>query len=293
MPTTLRPEVAARTRDALGETPVWLAAQARLMWIDISRGRIQWLDPTRGDVQVMDVGQKIGAIAPTSSDALLGVLQHEFVLIDRAGNLSPLTAVETDVPGNQMNDGKCDSRGRFWSGSWTVDMSSASAALYRLNADRTVDVVHRPVTCSNGIGWSPDDRLMYYIDSATYRVDVFDYDADSGGIRGRPPLVEIPESVGMPDGLTVDADGCVWVGLWGGSAVHRYDPRGRLDMVVEVPTANATCCAFGGGDLRDLYITTAAEDLDEAALAAQPEAGSLFVCRPGPAGLLPHEFLGR
>lgn len=289
MPATLRPDVAVHGRDLLGEGPVWLAAEARLLWIDISGRRIRWLDPRSGQVEVLDVGEKIGAAAPAAGGGLVAALPHEFVRIDAGGHRTVLATVETDLPGNQMNDGKCDSRGRFWAGSWTLDYTPAGA-LYRLNADRTIDRMLEPVTCSNGIGWSPDDRLMYYIDSTTYRVDVFDYDAAPGDIRGRRPFVEIPEATGMPDGLTVDADGCVWVALWGGSALHRYDPKGRLDVVVELPTANVTSCTFGGGDLRDLYITTAREDLDEAALAAQPEAGSLFVCRPGPGGVLPNAY---
>jgi sugar lactone lactonase YvrE len=222
----------------------------------------------------------------------VAALTHEFALIDHEGRQTKLADVEQDRPGNRMNDGKCDSRGRFWAGSWTIDLTP-DGALYRLDTDGTVSRLLEPVTCSNGIGWSPDDSLMYYIDSTTYRVDVFDYDSDSGAIAGRRPLVEIPELHGMPDGLTVDADGCIWVCLWGGSAIRRYDPAGRLDMVISLPTANVTSCTFGGRDLGDLYITSAREDLDERALAAQPEAGSLFVCRPGPTGLQPNAFAAR
>jgi sugar lactone lactonase YvrE len=283
--------VAVRSGDLLGECPVWLAGENRLMWVDGSGRRIQWLDPSTGAVERMDLDREVGSVAPAASGGIVAALRHDFVLIDRAHIVTVVANVESGLPGNRMNDGKCDSRGRFWAGSWTLDMTRA-ASLYRLNADFSVDMMLEPVTCSNGLGWSPDDRLMYYVDSTTYRVDTFDFDAGSGEIRARRPLVEILESAGMPDGLTVDADGCVWLCLWGGSAVHRYDPRGRLDMVLELPTANVTSCTFGGDDLRDLYITTAREDLDEHALATQPEAGSLFVCRPGPAGLVPNEFAG-
>ncbi|HZQ49883.1 MAG TPA: SMP-30/gluconolactonase/LRE family protein [Candidatus Dormibacteraeota bacterium] len=291
MPTAIRPEIAVRGRDVLGECPVWFAADGALRWIDSTAGRVHALDPSTARVESIDVGQTIGSIAPTARGGVVAATGGGFSLIDRDGHTTLLAEVERDMPGNRMNDGKCDSRGRYWAGSWTVDLTP-QAALYRLNTDHSVDVIRRPVTCSNGIGWSPDDRLMYYVDSTTYRVDVYDYDPESGGIRARPPLVEIAEATGMPDGLAVDADGCVWLCLWGGSAVHRYDPHGRLDTVVELPAANVTCCAFGGADLRDLYITTAREDLDEAALAAQPDAGSLFVCRPGVSGLTPNAFAG-
>jgi sugar lactone lactonase YvrE len=287
----IRPEVAVQGRDLLGECPVWLAGESRLMWVDGSGRRIQWLDTSTGAVERMELDREVGSVAPASGGSIVAALRHDFAMIDRSHALTVVAGVERDLPGNRMNDGKCDSRGRFWAGSWTLDLSPA-ASLYRLNADFSVEVMRAPVTCSNGLGWSPDDRLMYYIDSTTYRVDVFDYDADSGDIRERPPLVELAESTGMPDGLTVDADGCLWVCLWGGSAVHRYDPKGRLDMVLELPTANVTSCTFGGEDLRDLYITTAREDLDEQALAAQPEAGSLFVCRPGAVGTPANAFAG-
>ncbi len=278
-----------RGGDLLGECPVWISGEGRLVWVDGRAGRIQWLDPSTGRVERIDVGQTIGSVAPATDGRVIAALAHDFALVDRAGNQSVLASVEKDKPGNRMNDGKCDSRGRFWAGSWTVDLR-ADSALYRLGPASKLEVVLEPVTCSNGIGWSPDDRLMYYIDSTTYRVDVFDYDAETGEFRNRRALVEVPESTGMPDGLAVDADGCLWMGLWGGSAVHRYDPGGRLDVVVEVPTANATSCTFGGSDLRDLYITTAREDLDAASLETQPDAGSLFVCRPGATGLPANAF---
>jgi sugar lactone lactonase YvrE len=275
----------------LGECPIWLADEQKLMWIDGTAGRIQTLDPSTGQVTGIDVGKTVGSIAPAASGSVIAALTHEFTLFDQSGRPTLLATVEKDLTGNRMNDGKCDSRGRFWAGSWTIDLTP-KAALYRLDADSNVDVLLEPVTCSNGIGWSPDDRLMYYVDSTTSRVDVFDFDAESGDITRRRAFVEIPESTGMPDGLTVDADGCVWLCLWGGSAVHRYDPNGRLDIVLELPTANVTSCTFGGRDLRDLYITSAREDLDDAALASQPEAGSVFVCRPGPTGLEPNAFAG-
>jgi sugar lactone lactonase YvrE len=271
---------------------VWLAADRKLMWVDGTGCRIEWLDPSTGIVDVLDVGRTIGAAAPALNGRFIGTLNHDFALIDPAGSITVLSTVEANLPDNRLNDGKCDSRGRFWAGSCAAGIAPSSGALYRLNTDLSLDVMVRPVNLSNGIGWSPDDRRMYYIDSTAYRVDMFDYDAEGGDISNRRTLVEIDKTAGMPDGLTVDADGCVWVGLWGGWAVHRYDSSGRLDAVVRLPAENVTSCTFGGSDLRDLYITTAREDLDSAALDRQPEAGSLFVCRPGPAGLPPCVFGG-
>ena len=168
----------------------------------------------------------------------------------------------------------------------------AAGSLYRLDRDGRVHSILPDVTISNGIDWSADAQTMYYVDSPTRRIDMFDFDLASGAISNRRMLVRIPKEHGIPDGLTVDVDGCVWVALWRGSAVHRYTPYGLLDAVVRVPTSCPTSCAFGGPDFRDLYITTAAMDLADHERAEQPLAGGLFVCRPGVAGRAPHRFKG-
>jgi sugar lactone lactonase YvrE len=157
-----------------------------------------------------------------------------------------------------MNDGACDRAGRFFAGTMAEDEATPAGALYRLDPDHVVTRLVAGVTVSNGIGWSPDERLMYYVDSPTRRVDVFDYDPATGAIEGRRPFASLPPGDAVPDGLTVDAEGGVWVALWGGSAVHRYDRAGRLDRVLEIPSVNVTSCAFGGAGLDQLYVTAAA-----------------------------------
>ncbi|WP_433257091.1 SMP-30/gluconolactonase/LRE family protein [Streptosporangium sp. CA-135522] len=167
--------------------------------------------------------------------------------------IAPVTAAER--PGNRMNDGACDRAGRFFAGTKAEDDAPGAGALYRLDSDRHCERVLDGVTISNGIAWSPDERLLYYVDTPTGRVDVFDYDPGDGRLGERRVFAEIPR--GLPDGITVDARGHVWVALWGGGALVRLRPDGRLDLTVEIPVANVTSCAFGGPDLDVLYVTTA------------------------------------
>ena len=187
----------------------------------------------------------------------------------------------------RMNEGGCDPDGRFYCGSMAYDQTPGAAALYRLDPDRTVRAVLAGVTVSNGLEWSPDGALAYYNDTATHRVDVFDYDTTTG-LTGRRPFVELPDD-GRPDGLTVDAQGGVWVALSGGGAVHRYTPEGVLDEVVELPTPKVTACTLGGPALDQLFVTTSREGL---APDEDPVAGSLFRARVDVPGRPVREFAG-
>jgi sugar lactone lactonase YvrE len=162
-------------------------------------------------------------------------------------------------------------------------------ALFRLDATGAVETMLTGVTISNGIAWSPDDTTMYYVDTTTRAIDVFDYDAETGAIAGRRRLVTIEQSAGEPDGLVVDAEGCIWVALWDGWAVRRYAPDSTLLATVEIPAARVTKPAFGGDDLADLYVTTASPDERD---DAQPHAGGIFRVRTGVRGLAPHAYAG-
>jgi sugar lactone lactonase YvrE len=165
-------------------------------------------------------------------------------------------------------------------------------SLYRLDANRGLTRVLTGVTISNGLGWSPDGRTMYYIDSATHRIDAFDFEPETGSVSGRRRLVELPEGWGLPDGMTVDEEGFLWVAFWGGSAVRRIAPDGQVALVVELPVSLVTSCAFGGDDLADLYVTSARTELSGTQLRQQPHAGALFRIRPDVRGLPDHPFAG-
>jgi sugar lactone lactonase YvrE len=271
-------------RAALGEGPCWEPAEGALYWTDIPAHQVHRL-AADGTHTAWDTGQPVGAIVPRDGGGMVLAAKDGFWAMDPgSGQLALLAPVEADVPGNRMNDGACDRAGRFFAGTMAEDESPGAGALYRLGPDHAVTQVLRNVSISNGIGWSLDESRMYYVDSLTLGIDVFDYDAASGAIGNRRVFAAAGGDGVVPDGLTVDADGCVWVALWGGGALVRYRPDGRLEQTLEVPAAHVTSCAFGGTDLATLYITT----------AAGPGAcsGGLFSCRPGTTGLPVSPFRG-
>jgi len=218
--------------------------------------------------------------------AVIGV-ERGFVLEDAEGTLTHLGELWSDN-NVRMNEGGCDPEGRFYCGSMAYDQRPGAGALYRLDPDGSVHVMLENVTISNGLEWSPDGSKAYYNDTPTQRIDVFDYDGESG-LTGRRTFAEIPAEAGGPDGLTVDAEGGVWVALYGGGAVRRYTPDGVLDEVIEVAADQVTACTFGGSGLDQLFITTSREDLKP---GEDPLAGSLFRSAVGVAGLPVREFVG-
>lgn len=277
----------------LGEGPIWDDRRARLVFVDILRHHVHEFDPRTRQARVVTMSVPVSAVGLASRGDWVAAGGTRFLRIDPdSGAETPLVEVETPERRTRMNDGAVDPAGRFWAGSMSLDGVEGQGTLYRFDADGVVRPVIAPVTTSNGPAWSPDGRLMYYVDTRTRRVDVLDFDVASGACTNRRPFAAFPDGPGRPDGVVVDRDGGVWVGLWLGFAVHRYAPDGTLDLVVPIPTACATKCAFGGDDLADLYVTTARGPLDAAARAAQPQAGGLFRVRPGVRGLPAARFRG-
>jgi len=278
----------------VGEGPVWDDSSGTLVWVDIMSQVVHRFDPATGQDRAIDVGQPVGAaVLRRDGKGLVLALRDGFGLLDYgSGQVQMVADVEADVSTNRMNDGKCDPSGRFWAGTmpFSPTRGSTAGALYRLDPDFRVSRMLGGVTLSNGLGWSPDGRLMYYIDSMTQGLDVFDFAPADGSIGNRRRLISISPDEGLPDGMTVDAEGGLWIALHGSGTLRRYTPDGRVDRVVRVPPAMVTCCAFGGPDLTDLYITTMSLGLSEADRRAQPLAGALFRCRPGLRGLPPHRF---
>jgi len=235
----------------------------------------------------------VGAAALTAAGDLVLAVRDGFARLDLdSGKVRAIADVEADLPDQRMNDGKCDPAGRFWAGTMALDKRPGAGALYRLDPDGRVHRILDGVSISNGLDWSDDGRLMYYVDTPTRSIDVFDFDVASGAIANRRALARVERGDGWPDGLTLDADGYIWVALWAGAAVRRYAPDGTLDRVVAVPTTYPTSCAFGGPDLQDLYVTTAATALTPEERLREPLAGGLFRCRPGVQGRPPHRFKG-
>jgi sugar lactone lactonase YvrE len=278
---------------ALGEGPVWDDRKQCLWWVDIMGKSVHRTNPADLHDDVYSAGQFVGSLALREKGGLVLALSEGFATFDPAdGRVELIAPVESGDASTRMNDGKVDPAGRFWAGTMGVDHRANAGTLYRLDTDRRVTPVLAPVTISNGLDWSLDGRTMYYIDTRTRRVDEFDFDVSTGEISNRRPFIEIPQSDGSPDGMTIDAEGYLWVALWNGWAVQRYAPDGTPDIRVDVPAAETSSCAFGGPDLDQLFITTAQEGFPAGGKADQPHAGSLFVCRPGPRGRAPFRYLG-
>ncbi|MFE9770591.1 SMP-30/gluconolactonase/LRE family protein [Streptomyces sp. NPDC005931] len=279
-------EVAVRAEAALGEGPTWDPQAGRLLWIDILGCRIHTYDPGTGRRTLRRTEQHVGAAKPRAGGGLVLNLRDGIRLLDPDGTFRWLH--RDPVPGRRANDAAVAPDGSLWAGTMRYDEAPGGGTLSRVTGDGTVEVALDDVAVSNGTGWSPDGRLMYYADTPTRRVDVLDHDPDSGRVTGRRTFAVVEDDAGFPDGLTVDADGCVWVALWEGGALRRYTPAGNLDRVVPLPVPRVTACAFGGGDLTDLYVTTARTGPS----APHPLAGSLLVIPGAGRGVAQPAFAG-
>jgi len=275
---------AVRAGAALGEGPTWDPVARELIWVDILGSRVHRFDPSSGRARESATHQHVGAAKPRAGGGLVVNLRDGVGLYDADDDFTWLH--HDPVPGRRGNDAAVAPDGCLWAGTMRYDETPGGGSLFRVAPDGTTDPVLDDVTVSNGIAWSPDHRLMYYVDTPTRRIDVFTY-AD-GAVRDRRPWVEIEPGAGWPDGITVDADGAVWVALWDGAAVRRHTPDGRLDRVVEVPVRRPTACAFGGRGLSDLYVTTARTGL----IDPHPLSGSLLVVADAGIGLAQRPFAG-
>ena len=269
-----------------GEGPVWSEGWGGLRWVDMLAGDVLSLGDD-GAVERTHVGQVAAALRPRSGGGAVIGVERGFAVEEPGGELTRLNELWSDE-GIRMNEGGCDPGGRFYCGSMAYDKRPGAGAVYRLDADRSVQVVLEGVTISNGLDWSPDGALAYYNDTETYRTDVFDY-ASGSGLTNRRPFAQVDPDDGRPDGLTVDAEGGVWVAMNGAGAVRRYSPAGALEEVVSVPAAKVTACTFGGADLDQLFVTTSRETLPP---DADPVAGSLCRASVGIRGQATREFAG-
>lgn len=273
----MRAEVAVHERAELGEGPTWDAATGRLIWVDILNSRVHTYDPGNGRRTVLATEQHVGAAKPRAGGGLVVNLRDGVGSYDADGTFAWL--VRDPVPGRRGNDAAVAPDGALWAGSMRDDEAEGGGTLRRVAPDGTATTVLDDVTVSNGTGWSPDGALMYYIDTPTCRIDVFDVEGPH--VTGRREFATVEPGAGYPDGLTVDADGCVWVAFWDGGQLRRYTPDGRLDRTVPLPVGRPTACAFGGPGLRDLYVTTARTGLTR----PHPLAGSLLVLPDAGQGL--------
>lgn len=292
----MNPEVVSSVKAILGEGPSWDAKKQILYWVDIKGGVIYAHRPGNNTDELVAKVDGVSCVVPRSNGGLALTHGHGYYGLDlTTKSLEQLSdQVDTGLA-TRFNDGKCDSAGRFWAGTMDGTEKNQIGSLYLLTKDRKLKKVFSQVTVSNGMGWSPDNTEMYYIDSPTRKVVAFDFSLQTGDISNRQTAVDFDKTnqPGVPDGMTVDAEGMIWVAHWGGARVTRWDPSaGRLLDTLEIPADHVTSCCFGGKNLDELYVTSAREDLDEENLKAKPMSGSLFLTHPGVRGLATNSYVG-
>lgn len=270
--------ITEQTRSLLGEGPAWWASESRLVSVDIPAGLVRKYDPVLGEESCVSIGGELSAVVPRRAGGVIAAVGRELRAYDSQGTLEQSWNVEEAKQNNRFNDCRADAHGRVWAGTMSKTRTVNDAALYLLDATGRLAPAIAPTTLSNGIGWAPDQRTMYFIDSTTYQVDALDIDPRSACLSNRRTFAAIEPHHGLPDGLTVDTEGGVWIALFGGSALRRYSHSGHLTHNIPLPVTNPTCPAFGGHELDTLFVTSAKIKLTEAQLQQEP-AGALLSLR--------------
>ncbi|AIQ53557.1 SMP-30/gluconolactonase/LRE family protein [Paenibacillus sp. FSL R7-0331] len=290
---TDRAELVIDAQAVLGEGPHWNDTDSKLYWVDIEGCQLRSYDPAAGKEQTVTFAQRIGAAVPDAAGGWILALQEGIYRYDGSNpdQLEQLAEIESGLPNNRLNDAKCDSSGRLWFGSMSMGSDRSSGSLYVMDNGGQVRQVLNGVGISNGLAW--DDQLgrMYYIDSVTRAVDALDYELETGKVSNRRAIIHLPEGRDVPDGMTIDREGMLWVAQWGGSCVSRWNPHtGEQIGRIEVPALNVTSCTFGGEALDELYITTARNGMSEEELERWPLTGGLFRFKPGVQGTVANIF---
>ena len=275
-------ECVVDARNELGEGPLWDPAAERLFWIDITAHQLHAYRPGDGDRTSWDLDVAPGALAPRSDGGLLVARADGVAAFDPgSGTFTHLADPEPELATNRLNDGTTDRQGRFWFGSMEAGARGRAGSVYRFDLDGTIHRLIEGVGIPNSLAFSPDGTVMYFADSSDSTIWAFDYDPATGTPTGRRVLATT--DIGVPDGSTVDVDGCLWNAEWGAARLVRYTPSGAVDRIIEMPVDRPTCCAFGGPDLDVLYVTSARIGSD----TPRPLAGGLFAVDTGTSGLLP------
>ena len=275
----------------LGEGPLWSPRENALYWIDIVGRSIHRWNPSSGKRDTAMFSQWICALAHRAGGGLIGAVEDGIAFIDFENAEFEVIANPLPDRSVRFNDASCDRRGRYWSGTMLREDQKPVCSFYKLDHDLTVTEMDKGFSLSNGIGFSPDDSKMYVSDSVQRTVFVYDFDIEIGTIRNKRPLFEVGETDGYPDGLTVDAEGFIWLCHWDGWRVTRHAPDGKLVETIETPVPRPTSCAFGGEDFSILYITTAIMDLTPEQFANAPQSGDLFAVQPPVPGVAEFEFI--
>jgi len=276
----------------LGEGPLWHPVEQVLYWLDIIQGRLHRFDPQSNQHRVVDLGVVTGSMGVRAAGGFVMATRRGFGYWDtQAESFTFLSDPDPDVGNTRFNDGKTDRQGRFWAGKMS---DKPVNSLFRLDPDGSIHRMEKDIYVSNGLGWSPDNRIFYFTDSKARVIFAYDFDAFSGAISRRRVFAKVPDVAGegAPDGLAVDQDGCIWSARWGGWKIVRYRPDGSVDREVAMPVEFPTSCAFGGPDLDDLYITSAWVEVNPALREKQPMAGDVFRLKSPVRGLPEPLFAG-
>lgn len=277
----------------LGEGPIWSGKEQMLYWVDLTPGIIHRFSPSTGQHQSFSLGFSVGVLGLRAKGGLVMGAKPGFMFWDDQTGATPIANPIADQPAMRFNDGAVDQRGRFYAGTMhEKETRLQSGDLFRLDPDGSVHTMASGLRVPNGIGWSLDKKTMYFTDSPLHTIYAFDYDAATGNIENRRPFIVVPDADGVPDGMTVDSEGFIWSAQWGGWRITRYDPTGKIERVVRVPVERPSCCAFGGKNLDELYITSAATNITAEERARQPWIGDLLRCHPGVKGQPEPEFAG-
>lgn len=288
MPFALENVLGARAR--LGEGTVWDSDRQLLYWVDIYNHRVHQFEPATGTDVVFEVGAEVTCVALEGFDRLMIGLRDRIAFLDiPTGQVIDLVAIEFEHAKMRLNDGKCDPAGRFWVGAMS-EAEQPIASLYRFDPDGRLHTMETGLTISNGLGWSPDHTLFYLTDTPAQKIYVYDYAVATGEIRNRRVHVDLTGESFFPDGLAIDAEGYIWSAMWNGWCVIRFDPTGREVLRVPMPVPCPTCCAFGGSDLTQLYITTASVGLSQSEIQTAFYSGDVFCLKTEVVGLPAFRF---
>ena len=280
-------ELTYESKSILGEGAFWDHKNKRLYWVDIDGMKVHIYDPKTKENKSFDTPTQVGTVVPKNkTEAVIALADGVYILNTDTGAINLLSDVESEMTYNRFNDGKCDPNGNLWIGSMHFDQSAPKANLYKVDPMGKATKMLDSITISNGIVWTLDKTTMYYIDTPTMHIRAFDFDPINSTISNERIAVIVPESLGYPDGMAIDSEDKLWVGLWNGNSVARFDPiTGALMSKIEVPAHNVTSCSFGGENFETLYITTASVDMTEEEQKKYPLAGSLFEVKPGVKGV--------
>ena len=280
------------TTDILGEGPVWDVRSQALYWVDIRRPAVQRYDWRERRVTSWPMPEMVGSLAVREAGGLLLALKSRIAFFDPVTSaIYPVAAPEAGRDNMRFNDGKCDRQGRFWAGTMNDLTRDPEGALYRLDPARGCVAMDRGIRIPNSLAWSVDSRTLYFADSPLRTIFTYPFDPATGDIGQRRTFVTV-EPPAIPDGATVDAEGCLWCAHYDGWRIVRFTPNGRIDRVINLPVQRPTSCQFGGPDLNVLFVTTASQKLTPEELAKQPLAGALLTLDVGVKGVREARYAG-